>query len=280
MTGYVKIHRKILESAEWKSLSPEGFMVMMTILLNCNYGESEALIEGQVRKILPGQWLTSRKRILETIGKNRITDKKIRTSLKVLETTGFLANEVTKGNHRIITVNKWFYYQGNNHAAKERANEGPTKGQRRAKSEEGKEGKEGKEKDIYKEIYDYWQEMPELHKHRAFKGTMMERIIRVINGRIDEGHNAEDIQGAIKNYNDALADPGNFYTYKWTLEIFLARSNGFPVFVDGIPGKKEEQIDPERPPDTHPWNYKSLNPDKLDKTQWIDAHPEWLEAHK
>lgn len=135
-------------------------------------------------------------------------------------------------------------------------------------------------KEIYKEIFDYWQKMPELKKHRSFKGTMRERIIRAINGRLDEDNTQEDIMRAIQNYNDALADPGNFYTYKWTLEIFLTRSNGFPVFVDGIPGKKESKIDPEYPPDRYPWLYKDRNPDGLDKIQWIKDNPEWLEAQK
>lgn len=140
MTGYIKIHRKILESAEWKALTSDGVVVMMILLLGCNYHESEVLIDGDKRKIEAGQWLTSASRIRE-ISENKLSRQNIRSALAVLEKTNFVTTEVTKGNKTIITVNNWFYYQGNDSLTKEVTNGQPTANQRVTTSKERKKGR-------------------------------------------------------------------------------------------------------------------------------------------
>ncbi len=115
---------------------------MIVILLSCSYKDSEIIIEGERRKIKPGQWLTSIPTIQKLAG---VSAKNVRTSIKSLKSAGFMADEVTKGNHRIITVNKWEIYQGGGKMADEVADEVADGWQTGGSIQEVKEGKEEKE---------------------------------------------------------------------------------------------------------------------------------------
>jgi len=110
-TGWIKLHRKIIDDAVWKCTTIEQRMILIYILLKANHNNNEWMWNGEKHIIKPGQFVTSLESIRVGIG-GGISIKKIRTGIAKLQKLGFLANESTKGG-RLITICKWDTYQGN-----------------------------------------------------------------------------------------------------------------------------------------------------------------------
>ena len=257
MKGWLKLYREIQDSTPWQTLTNEGRLVMIAILLNCNYKDSEVLIEGQLRTIQPGQWLTSIPKIKESA---RVTDQNVRTALKVLKKTKFLTEEVTDGNHRIITVIDWVLYQGGNGVTDE-ITDGQQTANRRLTDEvtESKEGlknlrrEEGKElntntlsasTDDIKVIFDFWNEQPKLIHHAKLTDKQRTKIKSAL-----KDYSLSEIQTAIGNYNTVLSRPDEyFFSYKWTIQDFMSR--GLEKFLaeaeplkNMLREREEEEVD-------------------------------------
>lgn len=110
--GYAQSPREIAfneESAAWKALTKEGKLVLMAIVHGITYKETEVLVDGEIKIIEPGQWLTSIKKIKEMCGSG-ISEQNIRTAIGVLKKCKILTDELTKGNKRIISLNKDIFY--------------------------------------------------------------------------------------------------------------------------------------------------------------------------
>ncbi len=109
MTGWLKLHRKLLDSNMYKSLNSKQRDVLFACLMLTNHSENEWEFNGQIFKCKPGQFVTS----LDSIAKNCGADVKVqsvRTALLKLEKWSFLTNESTKTG-RLITICKWGAYQ-------------------------------------------------------------------------------------------------------------------------------------------------------------------------
>lgn len=139
MNGFIKIHRSLLEWEWWDDKNT--FRLFMTILLLANWKDKR-----WHGKVIPrGSFWTS----LESLSKKSgLTLKQTRTSLNKLIATGEVASKGANDG-RLITVVKYDFYQSDdgkraNEWASERANEGQTKGKRRATTEEREEYKKGK----------------------------------------------------------------------------------------------------------------------------------------
>jgi hypothetical protein len=223
--GHIKLHRKIQESAEW-TLPAEQIKVMIAILLNANYEQSNVFLDGSARTIFPGQLLTSRETLKRICGK-RISEQTIRTSIKNLENTGFLTKEVTKGKHTILTVNNWEIYQAAKKSTNKLTDDQPTTNQRLTRSKEGKEGKELKDlKPLV--VFDHWNAQKNTIHHKK----LTDRMISKLNSKFADGYTEAEICEAIDNYDFVIGSPKHFFTYKWTLEDFITRSNGFVCFTN------------------------------------------------
>ncbi|MBS7531844.1 hypothetical protein IC619_015330 [Hazenella sp. IB182353] len=109
MEGWVKLHRKILQSDMYRTLNSKQRDVLMTILLMANHKENQWEYKGEIHTAKPGQFVTSVKSIKENCAKD-VTEQNIKTTLKKLETWGFLTNKSTKTG-RLITVVNWGLYQ-------------------------------------------------------------------------------------------------------------------------------------------------------------------------
>jgi len=109
MNGWIKLHRKLLQRAEWTSTTPKQTKIMLTLLLMVSHDESEWLWKGEKYIVKPGQMITSLNSIKENCGKN-ISIRNIRTCLSGLEKLQFLTNEPTNTG-RLITICKWDIYQ-------------------------------------------------------------------------------------------------------------------------------------------------------------------------
>ncbi|WCK55401.1 hypothetical protein PP175_05465 [Aneurinibacillus sp. Ricciae_BoGa-3] len=127
MDGWIKLHRKILQSAMYKQLNSKQRDVMMTILLLANHRSNTWEFKGEIYEVKPGQFVTS----LENLRENCASDvsiQNVRTTLLKLEKHGFLTNESTMRN-RLITVVNWALYQGDDEPTNKESNRELTKSQ-------------------------------------------------------------------------------------------------------------------------------------------------------
>lgn len=131
--GWIKLHRKILSSDMYQSLNSKQRDILITLLLMANHKEKQWEYKGKIYTADPGQMVTS----LESIKKNcakDVTIQNIRTTLKKLETWGFLTNQSTKTG-RLITIVNWRLYQDAEAETNKDDNKELTKNQQRANKE-------------------------------------------------------------------------------------------------------------------------------------------------
>jgi len=79
--------------------------------------------------------------------------------------------------------------------------------------------------DAMKNIFDHWNEQGVI-KHR--------RLTDVQKGKINstlEYYSEEEIKDAISNYAGIVKSDDHVLTYKWTIDQFLSRHNGFVKFL-------------------------------------------------
>ncbi|MBN2480443.1 MAG: hypothetical protein JXB19_01785 [Bacteroidales bacterium] len=146
--GWVKIHRKIINSPLYRSLNSKQRDVMIQCLLMANFKENEWEWHKKIFKCQPGQFITSLESLKEKCARD-VTIKNIRTALIKLEKWKFLTNESAKTG-RLITICKWEEYQLDENETgkqigKQVANKWQTSGKQVATNEECKECKECKE---------------------------------------------------------------------------------------------------------------------------------------
>jgi hypothetical protein len=138
--GYIKLHRKVLDSAIWQS--PNDWRLACALLLKANWkpGVFQAR-NGDVVNVGRGELVTSLDSLKKASG---LTIKNIRTSLHHLEKADFLAS-TSASHYRIIKVINYGKYQdheneGGNDSGKDlaRTGQGPGNDIRRLRREEGK----------------------------------------------------------------------------------------------------------------------------------------------
>lgn len=101
MSGWVKIHRKLLEW-EWYD-DTNVFKLFMTIMLRANYRESKW--RGSI--IAPGQLLAGRKKLAEW---SNLTEQEVKTCLSKLVATSELTIKATN-RYSVYTLTNWACYQ-------------------------------------------------------------------------------------------------------------------------------------------------------------------------
>lgn len=101
MSGYIKIHRKLIDWG-WYS-DPITKVVFLHLLLTANYKESE--FKGQ--KIAPGQTVVGVKALAEKLG---LTVQNVRTALSHLEASGEITRKSTN-RFSVVTIANWGKYQ-------------------------------------------------------------------------------------------------------------------------------------------------------------------------
>ena len=107
MTGWVKLHRKILESHIFDN--PDVFRLWCYLILSANHREVRIMIGLQTVHVLPGQMLTGRRKLAEKL---KIKETTLERYLKVLE-SGQQIGQQTFKNFRLITITNWTEYQEN-----------------------------------------------------------------------------------------------------------------------------------------------------------------------
>lgn len=109
-TGFIALHRKLLDSPIWQVTTIEQKVILITLLLMANHSEKKWYWQGEEFICQPGQFITSLPNIAKTAGKN-LTVQNVRTALKKFENLNFLTDKSTKTG-RLITIVNWQVYQG------------------------------------------------------------------------------------------------------------------------------------------------------------------------
>lgn len=193
MSGWLKLHRKTLQSDMYRSLNSKQRDVMMTLLMMANHKERTWEWKGELYKTEPGQVITSLKKIKENCASD-VSVQSIRTALLKLEKWGFLTNEATKSG-RLITIVKWGVYQRNEDEAHKDTNKEPTKDQQSSNKEltPNKNVKNDKEDNIpFSAIVDYLNE-----KTGSSYRSGTEKTKRHIRARWAEGFRLSDFKRVI-----------------------------------------------------------------------------------
>ncbi|WP_371378815.1 hypothetical protein [Sporomusa aerivorans] len=106
-SGYILLHRRILEKPVWTGSTAEQKAILITILLLANHKEKSWVWNGKKFKAKPGQFVSSLDKIAEIAG---VTIQNVRTAINKFCKLDFLTNESTKTG-RLITVVNWRVYQ-------------------------------------------------------------------------------------------------------------------------------------------------------------------------
>ena len=107
-TGWVKLHRKILDNPIFKN--DKLFRVFMYLLLKASHTEHDQLIGDSIVQLKEGEWATGRKAISRDTG---LTEQNVRTAISKLEKLGILTIKVTV-KYSIFSIANWDSYQQSN----------------------------------------------------------------------------------------------------------------------------------------------------------------------
>jgi DNA replication protein DnaD len=107
--GWIKLHRKILDSDMYQQLNSKQRDVLVTCLLLANHEAKSWVWKNKPFKLKAGSFITSLESIQKQCGRG-MSLQNIRTALNVLQTWSFLTNESTNEG-RMITICKWVDYQ-------------------------------------------------------------------------------------------------------------------------------------------------------------------------
>ena len=113
--GWVKLHRKLLESSVMNRSA--YFHLWVTLLLLATHKESKFIWNNQEQILKPGQLLTGRKKLSKLTG---INEWKVERILKFLESAQQITQRSSSKN-RIISIKNWEKYQAVEIAGQETA---------------------------------------------------------------------------------------------------------------------------------------------------------------
>lgn len=105
MDGWILIHKSIEKKGYYSD--SEYVHLWVHLLLQANWEEKEFLWNGKIQKLLPGQFITGRKKLAQQTG---INEYKIERILKLFKNEQQIAQQTTR-KYRLITILNWDKYQ-------------------------------------------------------------------------------------------------------------------------------------------------------------------------
>jgi hypothetical protein len=124
-SGWIKLHRSILDDPVWTTAKPEQKVVLITILVLANHEPRQWTWKGEKFEVRPGQLVTSLSSLAKTAG---VSVQSVRSAIARFEKLDFLTNESTKTG-RLISIRKWDIYQSIKVSPNKDVNKDPTKHQ-------------------------------------------------------------------------------------------------------------------------------------------------------
>lgn len=242
MDGWIKLHRKILNSDMYRSLNSKQRDVMITLLLMANHKPNKWEYKGEIYEAKPGQFVTSLESIKQNCAKD-VSIKNIRTTLQKLEKWGFLTNKSTKTG-RLITIVNWDIYQcGDNETGKENGSQ-PAKNRQRIGKEPATNKNEKNDKNIVpteqpggceQDPPNKQQVIAELVTvYRSIRGVVPRKTDYPFLGKLFNDYGAGEVYGAIKALerkmeNGPVSDPYSYLTAAARAKAAEAESKVTPL---------------------------------------------------
>lgn len=180
MTGWIKLHRELLDKPIWTCTTPEQKAILMTLLLMAGHKERSWVWKGEKFNCKPGQFITSLDSIAQKSNKG-VTQQNIRTALKKFENLGFLTNESTKQG-RLVTIVNWGLYQDSEDQSNKETNRYLTNDQQTTNKQltnnltpnKKKECKEYKECKNEIDLLSCSEQQDEVERHEEIEGKNLE----------------------------------------------------------------------------------------------------------
>ncbi len=147
-SGWIKLHRELMDKAIWKCSTSEQKIILITLLLMANHEANQWVWQGKKYIVQPGQFITSLKSIAENAGPG-ISIQNVRTAIEKFEKYDFLTNKSTNKN-RLITIVNWGLYQAK---SKELTNKS-TSDQQAANMQLTTNKNEKNDRDLYIDYFD------------------------------------------------------------------------------------------------------------------------------
>lgn len=108
MTGWIKLHRKLLKSRAWNSADAEGKVILITLLLHACHSVTKWKINSEKAAVLnPGELFISYRRFAKTCG---VSLKKLTVEFNRLAAVGFISTK-SKKEGTIVRIINWEFYQ-------------------------------------------------------------------------------------------------------------------------------------------------------------------------
>ena len=108
MDGWIKLHRKILQSQVWRGADADGKVILLTLLLRaCHTATTWTLPGDKVAVLKPGELFISYRNFAVSCG---VTVKKLRNEIERLKALDFLC-VTCKKEGTIARINNWQVYQ-------------------------------------------------------------------------------------------------------------------------------------------------------------------------
>lgn len=108
MDGWIKLHRKILQSQVWRGADADGKVILLTLLLRACHTETTWTLPGdKVAVLKPGELFISYRNFAVSCG---VTVKKLRNEIERLKALDFLT-VTCKKEGTIARINNWQVYQ-------------------------------------------------------------------------------------------------------------------------------------------------------------------------
>lgn len=148
MPGWLKLHRKILESAVFQNA--DALKMFIWILCKANTQENETVIGTSAVKIKKGQMVFGRKKAAEVLG---LTENKCYRIMNLLEELKIITTKRTT-KFTVVSVMNWELYQARNIPSEQQIDNKSTTNRQQIDNKQThyKNNKEYKE---YKEIGDF-----------------------------------------------------------------------------------------------------------------------------
>ncbi len=109
MDGWIKLHRKILNSKTWRGADADGKVILLTLLLRaCHVTTNWTLPGDKVAVLKPGELFISYRNFAVSCG---VTVKKLRNEIDRLKNLGFLT-VTCKKEGTVARICNWQVYQG------------------------------------------------------------------------------------------------------------------------------------------------------------------------
>ncbi|MBT8187835.1 MAG: hypothetical protein KJO73_09105 [Croceitalea sp.] len=242
--GWVKIHRKLLNSRYGKSIELLGLWTYL--ILRANHAQKFFTSKGV--KLCPGQLATGRKQIAKDLG---INEHKVDRLLKKLEIEQQIEQQ-TFNKYRIISIVNWSSYQKSEHVVEQQVSNNRATSEQQVSTIQECKNKRIKEKKGARrnaeEILDYYL-TKNLVDHR--KNThLIAEVEKALGKR--KNYTADEIMEAIANLDHIYNSPEFLWSTKWGILELLNQSNATKFY----PG----EFDPDRFPRNR--GHESTNTEK------------------